>query len=329
MTTTTAYLGRSLAHPFIAGASPLSHKLDTLRQLEDAGAAAVVLHSLFEEQVDMSRTGRIGHRDAHDPRFAATLNRYPDVADYPATPEQYLEHVRAATKALGIPVIASINGGSAESWLTIAAEIQAAGAHALELNFYQMIVDPRLAGAAVEHEWLRAVRALKRLLTIPIAVKVTPFFTAFGHMAHSLVEAGASGLVLFNRVYQTDIDIDTMTTRVHVELSTPQELLLRLRWVAALYGRTPASLAVTGGVATPEDGIKALLAGADAVQLTSALLRGGPSYMATMRTGLTQWMEAHQIADLGTVRGRASLQDVGDPLAFERAMYLQTLTHWA
>lgn len=328
MRTTTHYLGLTLDHPFIAGASPLSRELDSLRQLEDAGCAAVVLHSLFEEQVEVSRTGRVGHMDAHDPRFAGTLSHYPGPEQYSADPDRYLEHVRAATAALGIPVIASINGGSAESWLTIARDIERAGARALELNFYQLVANPRLSAEAVEEEWVRAVRGLARLLTIPLAVKVTPFFTSFAHTAHRFIDAGAKGLVLFNRVYQTDIDIDTMAPRVHTDLSSSQELLLRLRWVAALRGRLGGSLAVTGGVATPEDGIKALLAGADAVQLTSALLRHGPGHMATMRAGLTRWMETKGIEDLDAVRGKASLADVGDPLAFERAMYLQTLTQW-
>lgn len=328
MDTTTTYLGLALPHPFIAGASPLSKQIDTLRQLEDAGSAAVVLHSLFEEQIAGAREQRIGHMDPHDPRFAATLAQYPSQGEFAATPDQYLTHVAEAKRALGIPVIASLNGGSAESWLTFAKDVEQAGADALELNLYQLVADPRLSGAAVEDEWVRMVRAAADLLTIPVAVKVTPFFTAFANMANRLSEAGASALVLFNRVYQADIDIDAATPVVHVDLSTSHELLLRLRWVAALYGRTHAQLALTGGVAAPEDGIKALLAGADVVQLVSVLLRHGPGYIATMQAGLTRWMDTHAVERLADARGRASLARLDDPLAFERATYLQTLGSW-
>ena len=328
MNTATTYLGLSLPHPFIAGASPLSKQLDTLRQLEDAGCAAVVLHSLFEEQVADAREHRVSHMDSHDPRFTATLGRYPAHQDFAMTPDAYLAHVAEAKRALGIPVIASLNGGTAESWLTFAREVERAGADALELNLYQLVADPRLSATTVEDEWVRMVRAARRLLTIPLVVKVTPFFTAFANMATRLSEAGADALVLFNRVYQADIDIATATPVVHVDLSTSQELLLRLRWVAALYGRTKAQLALTGGVATPEDGIKALLAGADVVQLVSALLRHGPGHIGTMRTGLTRWLEEHGSERLAEVRGRASLIRLDDPLAFERATYLQTLRSW-
>ena len=328
MNTTTTYLGLSLPHPFIAGASPLSKQIDTLRQLEDAGCAAVVLHSLFEEQVADAREHRVSHMDPHDPRFTATLAHYPAHHDFAMTPDAYLAHVAEAKRALGIPVIASLNGRTAESWLTFARDVERAGADALELNLYQLVADPRLSGTVIEDEWVRMVRAARRLLTIPLVVKVTPFFTAFANMATRLSEAGADALVLFNRVYQADIDIATATPVVHVDLSTSQELLLRLRWVAALYGRTKAQLALTGGVATPDDGIKALLAGADVVQLVSALLRHGPGYVATMRAGLARWMEEHAVARLEDARGRASLVRMDDPLAFERATYLQTLRSW-
>ncbi len=328
MSMTTRYLGLTLAHPFIAGASPLSQHIDTLRQLEDSGAAAVVLHSLFEEQVSSDRSARVSHMDPHDPRFAATLTHFPAADHFPATPAQYLEHVAAARRALGIPVIASINGGSAESWLTIAKDIEQAGAQALELNLYQLVIDPRLASSVVEDEWVRMVQALTRLLTIPVAVKVTPFFTAFASVAHRFVDAGAGGLVLFNRLYQADIDTETMQPHIAVNLSTSQELLLRLRWVAALHGRIGANLAITGGVATATDGIKALLAGANAMQVVSALLREGPQCLGAMTAGLAQWMERHQVISLDDIRGRASLAGQRDPLAIERAAYLRTLGSW-
>lgn len=328
MSTATRYLGLTLAHPFIAGASPLTRQLDTLKQLEDAGAAAVVLHSLFEEQVSADRSARVSHMDPHDPRFAHTLGHFPAPEHFPSSPAQYLEHVAAARKALGIPVIASINGGSAESWLTIARDIEQAGAQALELNLYQLVTDPRLASSVVEDEWVRMVRALTRLLSIPVAVKVTPFFTAFASVAHRFVHAGASGLVLFNRLYQADINVDTMRPEIAVNLSGSQELLLRLRWIAALHDRIQGSLSVTGGVANADDGIKAILAGADSVQLVSALLREGPQFLRTMTRGLAEWMARHDIGQLDEVRGRASLAGQSDPLAVERATYLRTLGSW-
>lgn len=326
--TGTTYLGLPLPHPFIAGASPLSQHVDSLRALEEAGCAAVVLHSLFEEQVSAARSDRISHMDPHDPRFAATLSQYPEAARAPSSPAAYLEHVARAKAALGIPVIASLNGGTAESWLSIARDIQQAGADALELNLYQVVADPRLTSAIVEDEWVRMVTGLVRLLRIPVAVKVTPFFTAFAHVAHRFVDAGARGLVLFNRVYQPDIDIEHIRHAVHMDLSTSAELLLRLRWLALLRGRVSCDLAVTGGVATSDDAIKGLLAGADAVQLVSALLRHGPGVVDTMRTGLEDWMAAHKVETLTELRGRASLAGLDDPLSFERASYLRTLTTW-
>ncbi len=266
--------------------------------------------------------------DAHDPRFAATLSHYPASGSFPATPDEYLEHIAKAREALGIPVIASLNGGSAESWLTIARDVQQAGAQALELNLYHLVADPRLAGAVVEDEWVRMVSTLTRILTIPLAVKVTPFFTAFANVARRFAEAGAGGLVLFNRVFQPDVDLETGQHRVQVDLSDSRELLLRLRWLAVLRDRVPADLALTGGAMCPEDGVKGLRAGADVVQLVSALLKHGPGHATVMRQGLEAWMDAHRVETLGQLRGQASLAGVDDPLAFERASYLRALTSW-
>src|SRR5262245_39527485 len=280
MTMVTKYLGLTLAHPFMAGASPLSTDLDTVKRLEDGGAAAIVLHSLFEEQISLAATGRIHQMDPLEQEFAGTLSSFPE--RYALSPDGYLEHLRRVRKAVGVPVIASLNGMTAEMWLTFAERIEEAGADALELNMYEVATDPGHTGVAIERDLRNTVFELKRHLRIPIAVKVTPFFTAFADVAHQLDRAGADGLVLFNRFYQPDIDVETMTAVPRLELSTSAELLLRLRWVAVLHSRLRCSLAITGGVATPTDGIKAILAGADAVQLVSAILRHGPAYFTAM-----------------------------------------------
>lgn len=328
MQTDTSYLGFRLPHPFIAGASPFGYRLDTVKKLEDAGCAAVVLHSLFEEQITMAAEGRIHHMDAFGPDFGATLAHFPPAGDYPLSPDAYAEHVYRVKQAIGVPVIGSLNGTSAESWMKFARVIEQAGADALELNIYEVETDLSASGADIERRLEQLVVELKRLVAIPIAVKASPFFTAFGNVARRLDGAGADGLVLFNRFYQSDIDIRTMEVTPKVELSTSTELLLRLRWLAVLHGRLRPSLAVSGGVATPTDGIKAILAGADAIQIVSALLRHGPAHVQAMREGLERWMAYHKLERLDEVRGRASLQRTADPLAFERGSYIRTLQSW-
>ncbi len=324
----TTYLGFRLPHPFMMGASPLADHLDTVRWLEDAGCAAIVMRSLFEEQITAARTGRIHHFDRLDQQFATVLSYFPEPEQYALGPDEYLERLRRIKSAVKVPVVGSLNGTSAETWLTFARQIEKAGADALELNMYEVVTDPKQSGAAIEHGLTQIVHQLKRELKIPVAVKLSPFFTAFGHVAHGLDRAGADGLVLFNRFYQPDFDIRELTVTPQVELSTSSELLLRLRWVAALHGRVRPSLAVTGGVANPTDGIKAILAGAHAVQMVSAILRHGPAYFGVMRDGLLRWMESHHFTSLEDVRGRLSLSNSPNPSAFERANYLRTLTSW-
>jgi dihydroorotate dehydrogenase (fumarate) len=328
MDTATSYLGLRLPHPFIAGACPLGWHLDTIKRLEDSGAAAIVLPSLFEEQITLATERRIRHMDPFEEEFAGALSSYPPASDYALAPDQYAEHVHKAKQAVRIPIIGSLNGTSAETWLQYSRIIQQAGADALELNLYEVVTDLETPGAAVERQLSHIVKDLKAVITIPVAVKLSPFFAACGNVARQLDAAGADGLVLFNRFYQPDIDIKTMTAVPQVELSTSGELLLRLRWVAILYGRVRASLAVTGGVANANDGIKALLAGADAVQMVSAILRHGPPYLAAMRRGLERWMEWHKLSSLTEVRGRVSLARAPDPAAFERANYIRALQSW-
>jgi dihydroorotate dehydrogenase (fumarate) len=329
MKTNTTYLGFQLPHPFMAGASPFGYHIDTIKRLEDAGCAAIVLHSLFEEQITLATSGRIRHRDPLEEEFAAGLADFPAPDEYPFGPQEYAAHVSRAKAAVRVPIIGSLNGTSAESWLTFARVIEQAGADALELNLYEVVTDLSVDSLAVEHQIVEIVRELKRVLKIPIAVKLSPFFAAFGNLATQLDSAGADGLVLFNRFYQPDIDIKTMRVSPQVELSTSAELLLRLRWLAILHGRIRPSLAVTGGIATANDGIKALLAGADAVQMVSALLRHGPAYVSAMRRGLEQWMAWHKLPGLDEVRGRASLKQTADPAAFERANYIRMLQSWS
>jgi dihydroorotate dehydrogenase (fumarate) len=249
----------SSSPPFIAGASPFGYHLDTVKRLEDAGCAAVVLHSLFEEQITLEQEGRVGHMDAFDPELAESQAYFPVSRDYAFTPDAYAEHIHTVKRALRIPVVASLNGRTTEAWLRFARVIEQAGADALELNIYEVVADLDVQGLAIEHRLSDVVKELKRVLKLPIAVKLSPFFAAFGNVARQLDRAGADALVMFNRFYQPDIDIRTMKPVVRVELSTSAELLLRLRWLAILHGRVRLSLAISAGVATPNDGIKAIL----------------------------------------------------------------------
>lgn len=326
--TGTSYLGLRLPHPFIAGASPLGYRLDTVKRLEDAGCAAVVLHSLFEEQITQAREGRIAHADVFGSDFSEMVRQFPGPEEYPQGPDEYAEHVRRIKTAVAIPVVASLNGCTDEAWLLHAAAIEEAGADALEVNPYEVVADPTTPAADVESRVVGIVRDLKRLLRIPVAIKVSPFYTAFANFARQLDAAGADGIVMFNRFLQADIDIATMTLKPQMELSTSAELLLRLRWLAILHGRVRATLVASGGVATPRDGIKAILAGADAVQLVSALLLHGPSHIGTMRRELERFLDWNQ-ATLDEMRGWFSERTSTDVTAYERARYIRTLHSWS
>jgi dihydroorotate dehydrogenase (fumarate) len=327
--TGTTYLGLKLAHPFVAGASPLAATVDMARRLEDGGAAAVVLHSLFEEQVTVAESNRIHHMDRADDMFARALGHFPAPDAFAMGPDAYLDHIRRVKRALAIPVIASLNGMTTESWAAFASAIEDAGADALELNIYQVTTDVTQSSIAIETDIRNLVTELKRTLRIPVAVKLSPFYTALGHLAHMLDAARVDGLVLFNRFYQPDIDIAAMSLVPQLELSTSAELRLRLRWMAILRGRVACSLALTGGVSSPVDGIKALLAGADVVQVVSAILRNGSRYFTTLREGLVQWMDAQGFSTLSEVRGRLAVGANGQTGIFERAEYLRTLQAWS
>jgi len=328
MNLTTSMMGLRLAHPFVAGASPLGRDLDNVKRLEDGGAAAIVLPSMFEEQVTFATEGRIRHKDPLDARSATALQYFPDVTEYAFTPDTYAEHVARVRRAVSVPVIGSLNGTTSESWLTFSRLIEQAGANAIELNMYEVVADPKLSGAALEHQMVQVAADLRQFLKIPVAIKLSPFFASVGNLVHRLDRVGASAVVIFNRFYQPDIDVEKMETVVDARLSTSDELLLRLRWLAILHGRVRLSLIASGGVAMAEDGIKAILAGADAVQVVSAVLRHGPQYLETLRDGLEAWMQRKGFTTLDEVRGRLSLKDVLDPSGFERAHYLRTLQSW-
>jgi dihydroorotate dehydrogenase (fumarate) len=327
MDLTTKYLGLRLAHPFMVGASPLAGSLDHVKRLEDGGSSAIVLPSLFEEQITMSESARIHHRDPLAPEFAAALEPFPPAENYRFTPDEYLEHLRRVKSAVGVPVIASLNGVTAETWAKFATNIEQAGADALELNIYEMATDPSDSSTAIETRIRDLVIDIKRVIAIPVAVKLSPFFTAFGHVARELANAGADGLIIFNRFYQPDINLTTLTTVPCVSLSTSAELLLRLRWLSALHGRVRCSLAAAGGVANPLDGIKALVSGADAVQMVSAILLKGPSYFQAMRKGLADWMASTSFETLDQARNALDRRG-RDAELFERGSYIRTLQSW-
>jgi dihydroorotate dehydrogenase (fumarate) len=321
----TTYLGLQLKNPLVVSASPLSEDLDNLRRMEDAGAAAVVLHSLFEEQIHLESQDLSHNLSRGTESFAEALSYFPDMADYNLGPEGYLEHIRQAKAALGIPLIASLNGTSSGGWTSYAREIEAAGADALELNIYFLPTDPQVPGTQVEQNYFDLVRQVKGAVTIPLAVKLSPFFTAMAHVGSGLAEAGADALVLFNRFYQPDFDLENLEVTPSLALSTSQELLLRLHWVAILFGRVRADLAVTGGVHGAHDVIKAIMAGAKVAMMTSALLKHGIEYLNLVHAEVVRWLHEHEYQSVRQMHGSMSQRSIANPSAFERANYMKVL----
>jgi dihydroorotate dehydrogenase (fumarate) len=319
------YLGLRLRSPLVASSSPLTGRLETLRQLEDAGAGAVVLPSLFEEQLTAESLAIDRLLETGAGSFGEALDYFPDLDDYDTGPDRSLELVHDAKQALGIPVIASLNGTTPGGWLEHAKLLEQAGADALELNLYHVAADPEDDAAHLERRLGEVVVAVRREIAIPIAVKLSPFFTALAHTARELVRAGADGLVLFNRFYQPDVDLEALEVVPRLVLSSSHELHLPMRWIAILRGRVEASLAATSGVHTREDAVKVLLAGADAVMLASALLEHGPQHLRTLEQGIAEWMEEREYESVEQLKGSMSQGAVADPAAFERANYLRTL----
>jgi dihydroorotate dehydrogenase (fumarate) len=327
---TTQYLGLTLGNPIVASASPLNRKLANLRELEDAGAGAVVLPSLFQEQIEAAAERHLALVDAHANSSPESLSYFPAAANgpYGIYPEQYLDLVRKAKAAVGIPVIASLNGSSKAGWTEYATLIEQAGAAAIELNMYHVPTDLLESGQDVEDRYSDIVRAVCASVAIPVSVKLTPYLSAIGHTAQVLVRQGAAGLVLFNRSMEPDIDLLHMKLTDTLTLSDPAELRLPLLWTAILSGRVEASLAVSTGVSRVDDVVKALLAGADTVMVTGALLRDGIGYMATLTAGLRQWMEEREIATLADMRGMMSWQRSRDRTVYTRANYMRILEHY-
>jgi len=328
MDLSTTYLGLELPHPLMPGASPLVDDLDTVRRLEDAGAAAIVMHSLFEEQIESEQLGTLRVMEAHAESFAEALSYFPRADEFALDPDRYLEQVRRIREAVAVPVIASLNGVSDAGWLEYARLIEQAGADALELNVYYVATEPHETGEHVERRVLDIARTVKAEVGLPVAVKLSPFFSSLAHLADQLDGLGADGLVVFNRFYQPDIDVEALEAVPHLHLSDSSELLLRLRWLAILSGRVRASLAVSGGVHTPIDAVKAVMAGAHAVQMVSALLRQGPAHLRTMRQGMAAWLEDHEYDCLRQMQGSMSLRRCPDPAAFERGNYVRVLQSW-
>jgi len=325
----TTYLGINLKNPLVVSASPLSEELGNIRRMEDSGAAAIVLPSLFEEQINIESSVLDHFLQQGTESFAESLTYFPDLTGYNLGPEGYCEHVRRAKAAVGVPIIASLNGSSIGGWTEYARKIQDAGADALELNIYYIPTSTQETADEVERLYYDLVATVKSSLRIPVAVKVSAYFSSLPNMAKRLDQAGANALVLFNRFYQPDFDIENLEVVPNLLLSTSHELLLRLNWVAILYGHIKADLAVTGGVHTAADVLKAMMAGARVVAITSALLRNGIGYLATLRNDMLAWMEEHEYQSIRQMQGSMSQRAVADPSAFQRANYVRVLSSYS
>jgi dihydroorotate dehydrogenase (fumarate) len=328
MDLTTKYLGLTLKNPLVLSASPLSEDIEKLKKVERAGAGAIVMHSLFEEQIAVEGE-HLDHSLSAGESYAESLSYFPDQGSYKIGPEAYLEQIAKAKKAVQIPVIASLNGVSTGNWIRYAKRMQEAGADALELNIYSIPTDPKVTADQIEQEYCDLVRAVKSSISIPVAVKLSPFFTAMVNMAHKLDKAGADGLVLFNRFYQPDFDLEALEIVPSLQLSTSYELFLRLHWVAILYGKVRPGLAVTGGVHTSYDVLKAMMAGAQVAMMTSAILKHGIDYISTVLSELTTWMEEHEYESIRQMQGSMSQKSVADPKSFLRGNYVKVLSSYA
>mgnify|MGYP000300731969 CR=1 FL=1 len=322
---TTTYLGLKLKNPLVASASPLSEKVESVKRLEKEGISAVVMYSLFEEQI-IHESLELDHFLTHGTEtFAEALSYLPDVGKYSLTPDKYLDQVRRIKDAVSIPVIGSLNGVSTGGWVKYARKIEEAGADALELNIYFIPNDLDLTSAELEDAYVTLVRDVRAQVSIPLAVKLSPFFTALPNLAQRLVEAGANGLVLFNRFYQPDLDLEALEVVPNLVLSNSNELRLPLRWIAMLYGRINADFALTSGVHTAQDVIKAVMAGASVAMTTSALLKHGPEKAAEILRDLETWLTEHEYESVKQMKGSMSQRAVAEPAAFERANYMKVL----
>lgn len=322
---TTTYLGLHMKNPLVASASPLSRKLETVRRIEDAGASALVMYSLFEEQInhDSYELDHYLERGTHS--YAEALSYLPDIGNYNFGPETYLDHLHNIKQKVSIPVIGSLNGISTGGWIEYAHRIEQAGADALELNIYYMPTDLDLTGAELEEDYVQLVKDVRATVKLPIAVKLSPYFTAMPNLAKRIVEAGANALVLFNRFYQPDFDLEELEVIPNLVLSTSFEMRLPLRWIAILYGRIQADFALTSGVHSAQDVLKAMMAGANVAMMASTLLENGVGRIMHILTDLEEWMVEHEYESIEQMRGSMSQQAVTEPAAFERANYIRAL----
>lgn len=328
MDLTTRYLGFELPHPFMPGASPLADDLDTVRRLEDVGAAAIVMRSLFEEQLVGEQLATFHSMEEPANSFGEAMTYMPSPPDFVLGPDEYLEQLSRIKSAVSIPVIASLNGNSPGGWLEYSQLMAQAGADALELNVYEVATNPDEKGETIEQRTLEMVRSVVAKVDIPVAIKLSPYYTSMASFARALEQAGVHGMVLFNRLYQPDFDIEELEIERSLHLSDSSELLLRLTWLAVLSGHTSASLAASGGVHTAVDAIKAVMAGAHAVQMVSALLRQGPEHLGRIRQGVSDWMEEHEYDSLAQMQGNMNLKHCPDAKAFERTNYMHLLQSW-
>ncbi len=327
MDLTTQYLGLTLANPIVPGASPQTADLDQVKRLEDAGASAIVMHSLFEEQIVNEQLSTYAATEFHDNASGEALSYLPEPDEFHLGPDEYLEQISQIKEAVGISVIGSLNGTTLGGWLDYSRQIAQAGADALELNIYDPVTLGTEDSATIEKRAVNIVHEVKSAVSIPVSVKLSPFYTSLAQFADQLVKAGADGLALFNRLYQPTINIDELEMS-RVSPVGLGDLPLRLRWIGLLSGRIDGSLAASGGIATGRDALQAIMAGADIVQMVSALLIKGPALLRTVRTEIEQWMEEHEYASLDQLRGSMSLQRCPDPGAYHRANYMRTLLSW-
>ena len=328
MNLTTNYLGLKLENPLVVGASPFCDNVATARQLQDAGAAAIVMRSLFEEQIDAEQRALVHHVETSAESTAEATSFFPGFSEYQLTPDLYLRQIGHLKASLTIPVIASLNGCRPGGWTDYAKRFEAAGADAVELNLYQLVSDRAVAGDEIEADMLETVASVVRSVKMPVSVKLSPFHTSPAHFVAELEEVGAKGAVVFNRFYQPDFNIDELEVQPQLKLSDSSELLLRLRWLAILSPNMQGSLAVSGGVHTTDDIVKSLLAGAHAVQLVSVLLRNGPRILTTLVDGLKHWLTEREYEGVDQLRGALNLRHCPDPSAFERANYIRILQSW-
>lgn len=328
MDLTTTYMGYKLRSPLVASASPLSENVDGIKRLEDAGAGAVVMFSLFEEQLRLEQLALHHHLNTGTESFAEALSYFPQPQEYHTDSRGYLELIRKAKEAVDIPIVASLNGSTPGAWAKFARQIEEAGADALELNLYSIPTDPDVPGSQIEQTDLDIVGLVCRSITIPVAVKLSPFFSNMANMARRFDQAGASALVLFNRFYQPDIDLETLEVRPNIVLSTSHAQRLPMRWIALLYGHIRADLAATSGVHSGQDVVKMLLAGASVTMMASALLRHGPGHIATVEAELREWMTENEYESVMQMRGALSQQHAENPSAYERAQYMKALTYY-